>query len=375
MKISFKKTYKFAIKSAFYISLFSTAFVLGLAIIIFNVDSKSLLVFGIIFVFAIYLFSFLVLQYRVERFIYRRVKKIYDDVSLLESSTLINQPITTDMETLTREVKKFATDKKLEIEMLQVREEYRREFLGNISHELKTPLFTVQGYISTLLDGAMDDKTIRKKYLKRADKGVERLIYIVEDLDMITKLESGDLNLEITEFDIVELIRNVFDLLEMKADKKKITLAFENEYIRPNFVRADKDRIQQVIENLIVNSIKYGKKEGTTEVAVVNLTKEKVLVRISDDGEGIEKQNIPRLFERFYRVNKSGSRAEGGSGLGLAIVKHIIEAHKEKIYVESEFGIGSEFSFTVEKAIAKEDKKEHKKIIDKEEDEEDEDEE
>ncbi len=255
------------------------------------------------------------------------------------------------METLTREVKKFATDKKLEIEMLQVREEYRREFLGNISHELKTPLFTVQGYISTLLDGAMDDKTIRKKYLKRADKGVERLIYIVEDLDMITKLESGDLNLEITEFDIVELIRNVFDLLEMKADKKKITLAFENEYIRPNFVRADKDRIQQVIENLIVNSIKYGKKGGVTEVAVVNLTKEKVLVRISDDGEGIEQQNIPRLFERFYRVNKSGSRSEGGSGLGLAIVKHIIEAHKEKIYVESEFGIGSEFSFTVEKAV------------------------
>ncbi|MBD0723937.1 two-component sensor histidine kinase [Flavobacterium sp. L1I52] len=374
MKISFKKTYKFAIKSAFYISLFSTAFVLGLAMIIFKVDPKSLWVFGIIFVFAIYLFSFLVLQYRVERFIYRRVKKIYDDVSLLESSTLINQPITTDMETLTREVKKFATDKKLEIEMLQVREEYRREFLGNISHELKTPLFTVQGYISTLLDGAMDDKTIRKKYLKRADKGVERLIYIVEDLDMITKLESGDLNLEITEFDIVELIRNVFDLLEMKADKKKITLAFENEYIRPNFVRADKDRIQQVIENLIVNSIKYGKKGGVTEVAVVNLTKEKVLVRISDDGEGIEQQNIPRLFERFYRVNKSGSRAEGGSGLGLAIVKHIIEAHKEKIYVESEFGIGSEFSFTVEKAGVKEEKKEPKKIIDKEEEDEEEDE-
>ncbi|AOZ99385.1 sensor histidine kinase [Flavobacterium commune] len=363
MKISFKKTYKFAIKSAFYISLFSTAFVLFLAMIIFNTTTKTLFLFGIIFVFAIYLFSFLVLQYRVERFIYRRVKKIYDDVSLLESSTLINQPITTDMETLTREVKKFATDKKLEIEMLQVREEYRREFLGNISHELKTPLFTVQGYISTLLDGAMEDKAIRKKYLKRADKGVERLIYIVEDLDMITKLESGDLNLEITEFDIVELIRNVFDLLEMKADKKKINLVFENENIQPNFVKADKDRIQQVIENLIVNSIKYGKKEGTTEIAVVNLTKEKVLVRISDDGEGIEKQNIPRLFERFYRVNKSGSRAEGGSGLGLAIVKHIIEAHKEKIYVESEFGIGSEFSFTIEKAKKKKKEKDKDKEL------------
>lgn len=353
MKISFKKTYKFAVKSALYISLFSTAFVVLLVAMIFSYTSESLLLFGGIFILIIYVFSFLVLQYRVERFIYRRVKKIYDDVSLLESSSFINQPITTDMETLTREVKKFATDKKLEIEMLKVREEYRREFLGNVSHELKTPLFTVQGYISTLLDGAMEDKVIRKKYLKRAEKGVERLIYIVEDLDMITKLEVGDLNLEYSEFDIVELIQNVFDLLEMKADKKKITLAFENYHVLPNFVWADKDRIQQIIENLIVNSIKYGKTNGTTEVAVVNLTKEKVLIRISDNGEGIEKQNIPRLFERFYRVNKSGSRAEGGSGLGLAIVKHIIEAHKEKIYVESEFGVGSEFSFTLEKARSK----------------------
>ena len=234
--------------------------------------------------------------------------------------------------------------------MLKIREEYRREFLGNVSHELKTPLFTVQGYISTLLDGAMDDKAIRKKYLRRAEKGVERLIYIVEDLDMITKLEVGDLNLEFSEFDIVELIQNVFDLLEMKADKKKITLAFENYYIQPIFVKGDKDKLQQLIENLIVNSIKYGKEGGLTEVSVINLTKKKVLIRITDNGEGIEKQNLPRIFERFYRVNKSGSRSEGGSGLGLAIVKHIIEAHKEKIYVESEFGIGSELSFTLERA-------------------------
>ncbi|EIA09291.1 sensor histidine kinase [Flavobacterium frigoris] len=357
MNISFKKTYKFAVKSALYISLFSTAFVVVLVAMIFNYTPKSLWLFGSVFIVIIYVFSFVVLQYRVERFIYRRVKKIYDDVSLLESSSLINYPITTDMETLTREVKKFATDKKLEIEMLKVREQYRREFLGNVSHELKTPLFTVQGYISTLLDGAMEDKVIRKKYLKRAEKGVERLIYIVEDLDMITKLEVGDLNLDYSEFDIVELIQNVFDLLEMKAEKKKISLAFENYHILPNFVWADKDRIQQIIENLIVNSIKYGKINGTTEVAVVNLTKEKVLIRISDNGEGIEKQNIPRLFERFYRVNKSGSRSEGGSGLGLAIVKHIIEAHKEKIYVESEFGVGSEFSFTLEKADMKRDLK------------------
>ncbi|NGY36387.1 sensor histidine kinase [Flavobacterium sp. XN-5] len=351
MNVSFKKTYKFAVKSALYISLFSTGFVMLLVSVMFQLPLRSLLLFGFIFILVIYIFSFIVLQHRVERFIYRRVKKIYDDVSLLESSTFLDQPIATDMETLTREVKKFATDKKLEIEMLKVREEYRREFLGNVSHELKTPLFTVQGYIDTLLDGAMEDKVIRKKYLKRAEKGVERLIYIVEDLDMITKLEVGDLNLEITEFDIVELIQNVFDLLEMKAEKKKITLEFENYHILPNYVRADRDRIQQIVENLIVNSIKYGNPKGTTEVAVVNLTKEKVLIRITDNGEGIEKQNIPRLFERFYRIDKSGARSEGGSGLGLAIVKHIIEAHKEKIFVESEIGVGSQFSFTLTKAV------------------------
>nr|WP_315195754.1 ATP-binding protein [uncultured Flavobacterium sp.] len=351
MNISFKKSYKFAIKSALYISLFVSGFCMILSSILYRSSFSKMLLFGFVSLFVVYVFTFFVIQYRVERFIYRRVKKIYDDVSLLESSTFINKPITTDMETLTREVKKFATDKKLEIEMLQIREEYRREFLGNVSHELKTPLFTVQGYLSTLIDGAMEDKTIRKKYLKRAEKGVERLIYIVEDLDMITKLESGDLNLEFTKFDLVKLIQNVFDLLEMKADKKNVTLAFENDHLQPIFVNGDKDKIQQVVENLIVNSIKYGKEGGLTEVSIVNLTNKKVLVRISDNGEGIESHNLPRIFERFYRVDKSGSRSEGGSGLGLSIVKHIIEAHKEKIYVESEFGIGSDFSFTLEKTF------------------------
>ncbi|MDQ5928421.1 MAG: two-component system, OmpR family, phosphate regulon sensor histidine kinase PhoR [Bacteroidota bacterium] len=354
MKINFKKSYKFALKSSMYISLFVAGFCLILSALFFKSSFANFIGFGLVVLVSVFFFSFFVLQYRVERFIYRKVKKIYDDVSLIESTTFINKPITTDMETLSREVKKFATDKKLEIELLQVREGYRREFLGNISHELKTPLFTVQGYISTLLDGAMDDKNIRKKYLKRAEKGVERLIYIVEDLDMITKLESGDLNLEMVRFDIVRLIQNVFDLLEMKADKKNIKLVFEDPEIKPTFVNADKDRIQQVVDNLIVNSIKYGKQDGTTEVSIVNLSNKKVLIRFSDNGEGIQRHNIPRLFERFFRVNKSGSRAEGGSGLGLSIVKHILEAHKEKIYVESEYGVGSEFSFTLEKVALKE---------------------
>ncbi|MBT8270388.1 MAG: sensor histidine kinase [Bacteroidia bacterium] len=294
--------------------------------------------------------AFFVIQFRVENFIYKRIKKIYDDLTLLESSTFKRERITTDMATLTAEIDKYAKDKKLEIETLKVREEYRKEFLGNVSHELKTPLFTVQGYISTLLDGAVEDEKLRTKYLKRADKGVERLIFIIKDLDMITKLEVGDLSLEIETFDIVELIQNVFEMFEMKASKKKISIDFDMSYSEPIMVVGDKERIQQVLSNLIVNSIKYGRKKGTTEVSIENLIKNKVNVRVTDNGEGIEEENLPRLFERFYRVDKSGSRKEGGSGLGLAIVKHIIEAHDEKIYVESEIGVGSEFSFTLEKA-------------------------
>jgi two-component system phosphate regulon sensor histidine kinase PhoR len=343
--INFKKTYKFAVKSALYITLFAAGFLAAMMFYFLEVNWNFILIFSI----SLFIFSFFVLQYRVERFIYRRVKKIYDDVSLLESSSFRNKSITTDMATLTREVEKFARDKKIEIETLKIREEYRREFLGNVSHELKTPLFTVQGYILTLLDGAMNDKILRKKYLQRAEKGVERLIYIVQDLDMITKLEVGDLNLNFTRFNIVEVIQNVFDLLEMKADKKGIMLMFDMKYIKPVMVYADQEKIQQVVTNLVVNSIKYGKEDGTTEVSIEDLVNNKIIIRVKDNGEGIEKKHIPRLFERFYRVDKSGARTEGGSGLGLAIVKHIIEGHDEKIYVESQFGEGSEFSFTLEK--------------------------
>jgi two-component system phosphate regulon sensor histidine kinase PhoR len=306
--------------------------------------------FIVLFSLSLFVFSFFVLQYRVEHFIYRRVKKIYDDISLLEASPMRSKPVMTDMATLTRELEKFARDKKIEIETLKVQEEYRREFLGNVSHELKTPLFTVQGYLLTLLDGAMNDKSLRKKYLQRAEKGVERLIYIVQDLDMITKMEVGDLNLNYTRFNIVELIQNVFDLLEMKADSKNIILMFDMKYIKPIMVYADQDKVQQVVTNLVMNSIKYGREDGTTEISIEDLVNNKVIIRVKDNGEGIEQKHIPRLFERFYRVDKSGARTEGGSGLGLAIVKHIIEAHDEKIYIESNFGQGSEFSFTLEKA-------------------------
>lgn len=346
MQLKFKKSYKFALKSSLYVTLFFLATIFLYHYFVQQLNLIIVLGFSAIF----YAATFFLIQFRVEHFIYKRVKKIYDDVSLLETTSYISQPVTTDMATLTREVKKFARDKKLEIETLKIREEYRKEFLGNVSHELKTPLFTIQGYLLTLLDGAMEDKNIRKKYLERAEKGVERLIYIVKDLDMITKLEVGEINLDVTRFNIVEVVQNVFDLFEMKAANKNITLTFDMKYAKPIWVMADQEKIQQVVTNLVVNSIKYGRKGGTTEVSIEDLTKDKVIVRITDNGEGIEKQNIPRLFERFYRVDKSGARSEGGSGLGLAIVKHIIEGHDEKIYVESQIGVGSEFSFTLEKS-------------------------
>lgn len=348
MAIQLRKSYRFAFRSSLYISL---ALATGGFVFLYVQDLlQAYWPWYLGFILVSFIICFAILQIRVEKFIYRRIKQIYDDVSLLESTSFTSGPITTDMKTLTSEIEKFAKDKKIEIDTLKIREEYRKEFLGNVSHELKTPLFTVQGYIHTLLDGALEDKKVRKKYLQRAAKGVERLIYIIKDLDLISKLEIGELHLEIERFDIIELIQNVFDLLEMKASKKRISLVFDMEYDQPIYVIGDMERIQQVLTNLLVNSIKYGHEDGTTEVSVENLIKNKVIVRVTDNGEGIEEQHLTRLFERFYRIDQSGSRREGGSGLGLAIVKHIIEAHNEKIYVESVVDVGSEFSFTLEKA-------------------------
>jgi len=345
MARGFRKTYKFAAFTAIYITLFLTL-ALG---VFFYVSENINYWFLLIFFLLCYISTFFIIQTRIEKFIYKRIKKIYDDVTLLEETSFTKQQITTDMETLTKEVERFAQNKKLEIETLKIRENYRKEFIGNVSHELKTPLFTVQGYILTLLDGAMKDKLVRKKYLKRAYKGVERLIYIVKDLDMITQLELGGLQLVKEDFNIIKLVQDIFDLLEMKAAKRNITLSFDIQYTEGILVNGDRERIQQVLSNLIDNSIKYGKQYGTTEVSIEHFIKNKVIIRVTDNGEGIEKSHIPRIFERFYRVDKSGSRKEGGSGLGLSIVKHIVEVHDEKIYVESQLGIGSEFSFTLEK--------------------------
>ena len=340
-----KNSHKFSMVTALFITGIHT-FLLSIFLYMFNEIDLSFLFYWFI---SSYIFTFFILHLRLETFVFNSIKSIYRDLTLLESASFNQSPITTDMASLSKEIDSYAKNKKLELEALKIREEYRKEFIGNVSHELKTPLFTVQGYISTLIEGAADDPKIRDKYLKRADKGVDRLIYIVKDLDMITKLEVGDANLTIETFNILETITNVFDLLEIKAEKKNISLILDKDYPAPVMVHADRDRIQQVLSNLVVNSIKYGHQNGTTEISVEDLNSEKMIVRVTDNGEGVEAKHLTRLFERFYRVDKSGSREEGGSGLGLSIVKHIIEAHDEKIYVESKFGIGSEFSFTLQK--------------------------
>ena len=345
MSQKLRKPYRFAAITSLLISVLLT-FLVG-----FLFDSWSAQMMLSLGAFALisFVLTFVIIQWRIEQFIYSRIKKLYDDLTILQSSAINTGPVTTDMKTLTAEIEKFAQEKKLEIDGLKVREQYRKDFLGNISHELKTPLFMIQGYILTLLDGAVDDKKVAKKYLQRAAKGVDRLAYIIKDLDLITKFEAGNLTVEPEAFDAVDLVKSVFEMLEMRAFKKNITLTFDMEYQQPIFVWADAEKIQQVLTNLIVNAIKYGHEDGTIEVSIEDLVKSKVIIRITDNGEGIAKEHIPRLFERFYRVDKSGSRKEGGSGLGLSIVKHIIEAHGEKIYVESVLGVGSEFSFTLEK--------------------------
>ena len=226
---------------------------------------------------------------------------------------------------------------------------FRRNFIGNLAHELKTPLFTSQSYLLTLIDGALKDDKINLKYLKIAEKAVERLIFIVKDLDLITKLESDNMNLEKSNFNLISIINNVFEMLEIQAKKKNISLIIDSKLKRVN-VNADQEKFHQVLTNLIENSVKYGKQDGTTEISIEDLIKDKLIIRITDNGKGIKKEHFERLFERFYRVERSGNRSTGGSGLGLAIVKHIIDAHNEKIYVESDFGIGSEFSFSLQKS-------------------------
>lgn len=342
-----KKTYSYALLSALYLTLL--AVIIGS--ISYYIISKNLGIGNIIIAIIILFFiSFFIIQYRAEHFIYRRLKKIYQEVSILNVNDLKRESATTDIDKLSKSMQKFVEGKRLEIKSLTERDSFRRDFLGNVAHELKTPLFTVQGYILTLIEGAVNDKEIRMKYLNRANKGVERLVAVIKDLDMIAKLENEGTSLNIEVFNILELIQNVFDLFEMKAKKRNISLKFDKVYEFPVFVKGDIEKIEQVLINLVVNSIKYGNPNGTTFVGVESYSDKKFIIKVIDNGEGIQKEHISRLFERFYRVDQSRSREQGGSGLGLSIVKHIVEAHNENILLKSTYGKGSEFSFTLEKA-------------------------
>lgn len=342
-----KKTYTYALWSSLYLTLLSVV-IAGISyfLITENFGYKIIL----LSILALFIISFLIIQFRAEHFIYRRLKKIYEDVSILNVADLKRETATTDIEQLSKSMQKYVDGKRLEIESLTERDSFRRDFLGNVAHELKTPLFTVQGYILTLLEGAVNDKKIRKKYLERANKGVERLVAVIKDLDMIAKLENDGTKLNIERFNMLEVIQSVFDLFEMKAKKRNISLLFDKIYEFPVVVKGDVAKIEQVLINLIVNSIKYGKPNGSTIVGIESYNEKKFIIKVIDNGEGIKKEHLPRLFERFYRVDQSRSREQGGSGLGLSIVKHIIEAHNENIFLKSSYGEGSEFSFTIEKA-------------------------
>ena len=341
-----KKTYSFTLWSSIYLTI-SVGFIAAILFFFFE-DGKEL-VGMLIFMLLVFVASFLITQFRAKRFIYNRIKKIYDEVSILNEDEFSKEYATTDIDALSKSVQEYVKGKRIEIKNLTERDSFRKDFLGNVSHELKTPLFTVQGYILTLIEGGVNDKLIRDKYLDRANKGVERLVAIVKDLDMIAKLETEGLGMNMEVFNIIDLTQNVFDLLEMRSKKRNISLQFDTVYDFPIFVRGDKERIEQVLINLIVNSIKYGKTNGITSVGIESHNENKFIVKIKDNGEGIKKEHIPRLFERFYRVDQSRSREQGGSGLGLSIVKHIVEAHNEKVLLKSTFKKGSEFSFTMKK--------------------------
>ena len=331
--------------------MYLTALAIAISLISYFIVSKQLgLGTVIVAVIALFIISFFIIQYRTEHFIYRRLKKLYEEVSILDINDLRRDSANTDIEKLSKSMQSFVEGKRLEIKSLTDIDSFRKDFLGNVAHELKTPLFTVQGYILTLLEGAINDKQIRMKYLDRANKGVERLLAVVKDLDMITKLENEGTKLNIENFNILELVQNIFDLFEMKAKKRNISLSFDKIYEFPVFVKGDVEKIEQVLINLIVNSIKYGKTNGNIVFSAENYSDNKFIIKVTDDGEGIKKEHLPRLFERFYRVDQSRSRDQGGSGLGLSIVKHIIEAHNENIFLKSTFGKGSEFSFTLEKS-------------------------
>ncbi len=301
----------------------------------------------------VFLLAFLVTRYAVDRFIYRKIKLIYKTIHKQRDGNGTAKSTARKAESIdsvSQAVQEWTSGQQNEIEELKKMADYRREFLGNISHELKSPIFNIQGYVLTLLDGGLEDPNINKDYLMRTEKSINRLIAIVEDLEEISKLESGELRLNMQRFDMCELVRDVIDFLEMKARRNNTLVVFENKTERQVFVQADKKRIRQVLINLIENAIKYGDKPNNKVIIKVFDMDENYLFEVKDNGPGIPEESLPRIFERFYRTDKGRSRDTGGTGLGLAIVKHIIEAHRRNISVRSKLGSGTTFSFTLMKS-------------------------
>ncbi|MFI5149019.1 MAG: sensor histidine kinase [Bacteroidia bacterium] len=288
----------------------------------------------------------------IEWIIFRRIRSVIGELRKLKEPApgKKKKELSTDLlDVLNREVQEWAAERKEEIDHLNRLEMYRKEYLGNVSHELKTPIFSIQGYILTLLEGGVDDPAINRDYLQRAERSVDRMIAIVEDLQAITQLETGELELDIDRFELVALAKDVIEAEEMRAKTSLIHIELAPEPTHPVYVMGDRFRIRQVLVNLVINSIRYGREHGETKMKIHDAG-DKIIVEVADNGIGISKNHLPRIFERFYRVDKSRSRAQGGTGLGLAIVKHIIEAHKQNIEVISTEGVGSVFSFSLRKA-------------------------
>jgi two-component system phosphate regulon sensor histidine kinase PhoR len=307
---------------------------------------------SIIFIGASVFISYLLIFYTVKRFVYRKIKIIYKLIYQTKASkreefyykNILPQK---SIEEVKEDVEQWAVQRKEEIEVLRKNEDFRKEFLLNLSHELKTPIFAIQGYVDTLLNGALENPEVNKKFLSNASKNVDRLVNLVDDLDEITKLESGEQLLYKQNFVVQDLIKEVFESLSIKADEKKIKCFIKKGCELPLTVFADKEKIRMVIINLVDNAIKYGKQNGIIEGSAYKIDGKKSLIEISDDGNGISDEHLPRIFERFYRTDLARTRKVGGSGLGLSIAKHIIEAHDETIHVRSKTDVGTTFGFTL----------------------------
>jgi two-component system, OmpR family, phosphate regulon sensor histidine kinase PhoR len=338
-----------SVYSAFCISLLFAFFDFFYSFFTSEIDWIQILV---LFLFS-FLISFLVFSYFLEIFIYRKIKLIYKVIHNLKTGKAQKLKKKALRKDIISEVKKevidWAKDKKLEFDELKKLENYRREFLTNVSHELKSPIFNIQGYLHTVLESGKEDPKIIKKYLLKATQNLDNLSDIVTDLEIISRLESGELPIEQVRFDIKKLCDDLIDSFELQLKKSDIKLSLKSGYEKSHYVYADREKIEQVLINLISNAIKYGKKDGFIHISFHEMG-ENLLIEVTDNGIGIEKEHLPRLFERFYRVDKSRSRTQGGTGLGLAIVKHIIEAHDQNINVRSTQGIGTTFAFTLKKA-------------------------